>query len=980
MDRSKDLPVSASTGAGPCADETVAASESAAGDSDAPLTIDRFTLIRAIGHGGMGDVFLANHPITGLEVAVKRLKPSLVPERQHVQRFLTEARHMYHLNHPHILRIMEVWDPPAGPYYVMPYMDCGSLANQIRRGQPTDYVLTLRVARDIAEALAYAHSKGIIHRDLKPLNVLMDGEGRAFLSDFGLVRAFNTHDPDLDVRNQSAEGTAPYMSPAVAKGEAEDTRCDIYSFGALLYELLTGELPYEGSSSSEVVEKILAGPPVAILKRNPHAPAGLAQIAGGAMARELRDRYSSMADVLADLERWNNGKLPLGRHGRDSKKASGKWIAATVLPLIVGGFAVARWRPSRSASVHPAIAPHSAIQTVAVLDGAKIRVHLLEAIEQTHDRELVEAAKAADWRERNRLKDASDAEYDAKAAKIDELVGSFKEIEGRADATDIFKEMSRILSSQGVDETIAYVNSQKDGILKRLQKRAASQRERNRAELQPLLKEASLYESKGKPLEAGELYDQILSMEPQWPAALDSVFGFDIRQGNIGIVKSMQTEARRWFDHARKTADSLMALDGGSPDSREKLSIAYRRLGDVAVNQGKLDEAAQILGNALAMQRKLAAGDPGNTNWQGELSVTYYRLGDVLWIRGKLESAAQCYNESLAIRKRLAASDPGSVTREYLSILYGRLGDIAMRQGKMDEAAKLYADEFDVNVKLASSDPGNVEWQLKLSMSYVQLGDVAFKQARFDAAARLDGNALAIQTRLAARDPRNSEWQRDLSVSYGQLGDVALKQGELDDASRLFGEQFSITRKLAASDPGNPWFQRDLSYAYLNLGGLAAKQAKPDDAVRLCGESLTIRKALALADPRNAWFQSELADSYNGLGEAAVGQGKLDDAARFFRSSLAIRKDQASTNAANAESQRDLWMSYKNIADLAERLRDTAGAQEAWREALRILQGMRDQDMFISPEDLKDLETIRRNAKEPATQPGGERRGGDEEK
>jgi serine/threonine protein kinase/WD40 repeat protein len=337
-------------------DETVAATTNGGpAPSSSAIELDRFTLIRQIGEGGMGDVFLATHPITRLEIAIKRLKPGLVNDPQHVQRFLTEARHMYHLNHPQILRIMEVWDPPAGPYYVMPYMEKGSLANQIRRGQPADYVFTLHVSLQIADALAYAHSKGIIHRDLKPLNVLMDNEGRAFLSDFGLVRPFNTHDPDLDVRAKESAGTASYMSPAVATGEAEDTRCDIYSFGAMLYELLTGHVPFEGKSIYEVRQRVLAGPPEPILKRNPHASAGLVKIAEGAMGRELRDRYSSMADVLADLVRLEQDKPPLGPHGREVKKSPVRWIvaAAVLAVLVVSAFLVVRrW---------PGIAPHAAL-------------------------------------------------------------------------------------------------------------------------------------------------------------------------------------------------------------------------------------------------------------------------------------------------------------------------------------------------------------------------------------------------------------------------------------------------------------------------------------------------------------------------------------------------------------------------------------------------------------------------------------------
>jgi hypothetical protein len=307
--------------------------------------IDRFALLAEIGEGGMGQVFLARHPVTGMEVAVKRLKPSLVDNAGAIRRFLAEARHMYHLNHPRILRIMEIWDPPAGPYYVMPHVPAGPLSRAFREGQPTDYVLTLRVACDIASALAYAHQKGILHRDLKPANVLMDADGHAILSDFGLVREFTTNDSIVDGSPAFCEGTAPYMSPAVARGEAEDTRCDIYSFGALLYELLTGHQPYHCGSGSmrETLKMIAAGPPSKILKHNPSAPAGLAAIAEGCMARELHHRYAKMTDVVADLDLVAAGKVPLGPHRTWRGKPRRRIALAIVAFAALIGLVVA-WR------------------------------------------------------------------------------------------------------------------------------------------------------------------------------------------------------------------------------------------------------------------------------------------------------------------------------------------------------------------------------------------------------------------------------------------------------------------------------------------------------------------------------------------------------------------------------------------------------------------------------------------------------------
>jgi serine/threonine-protein kinase len=259
----------------------------------------------------MGLVFRARDRAKGQVVAIKALKPELGIEPRAVRCFLREARYMQRLAHPNILPVLEVPDPSGSPYLVMPYIEAGSLAMRLQTGQPLGDDLTLSLAGQIAAAIAYAHSQGIIHHDLKPGNVLVDGEGRAYLTDFGLARAMagestGSADPGACV------GTAPYMSPAVAAGEAEDTRCDIYSFGALLYEMLTGHPPYTGETASQIVQQILARLPRRIRELKPAAEPGLVVIAEAAMARELRDRYSRMADVVTDLERAAQRLPPLG--------------------------------------------------------------------------------------------------------------------------------------------------------------------------------------------------------------------------------------------------------------------------------------------------------------------------------------------------------------------------------------------------------------------------------------------------------------------------------------------------------------------------------------------------------------------------------------------------------------------------------------------------------------------------------------------
>jgi len=281
-------------------------------------TLERYEVLRLLGSGGMGVVLLARDTESGQDVALKMVLPELVPNQQVVHRFVKEAGHLQKLKHPNVVPVLEVSDRPQGPYFVMPYFEQGSLAQRIKPGQGLGGTVALDIARQVAEGLQFAHRRGIIHRDLKPANILLGAGGKTCLADFGLARTmFN--DTILDVERDQLEGTAPYMSPGVAAGNAEDTRCDIYAFGALLYEMLTGEPPYAGRNTQDIRQQILAGPPKPIRQRNPEADAGLAVVAEGAMARELRNRYADMSDVLADLERIKEGRKPGGPHGLISR-------------------------------------------------------------------------------------------------------------------------------------------------------------------------------------------------------------------------------------------------------------------------------------------------------------------------------------------------------------------------------------------------------------------------------------------------------------------------------------------------------------------------------------------------------------------------------------------------------------------------------------------------------------------------------------
>jgi serine/threonine protein kinase/sugar lactone lactonase YvrE len=295
--------------------------------------LDHFEILRILGGGGMGIVLLARDTRTGRDMAVKLVKSELVTNQEVVHRFLKEAGHLKKLRHTNIVPVDEISDKPEAPYFVMPYFEKGSLANRIKPGEPLGTPVILDMAAQVAEGLSFAHRSGIIHRDLKPANILVASD-RVCLGDFGLARTvFN--DSIVDVERQQLEGTAPYMSPAVAAGDAEDTRCDIYSFGALLYEMLTGRPPYQGRSTKEILNKIIAGPPPPITSLNPNADRGLVAVAEKAMARELRDRYADMRDILKDLQRIREGKQPDGAGKNGQPVMNYLMVIAVPIALII---------------------------------------------------------------------------------------------------------------------------------------------------------------------------------------------------------------------------------------------------------------------------------------------------------------------------------------------------------------------------------------------------------------------------------------------------------------------------------------------------------------------------------------------------------------------------------------------------------------------------------------------------------------------
>jgi predicted Ser/Thr protein kinase len=277
-----------------------------------PELPDDYEIVRELGRGGMGVVYLVRQQSLGRLVAVKVLRPGEATFGPIVRRFLDEARHLARLRHPHIVSIHEVGDARGEPYFTMDYVEGEPLSALLPRGRmsPTQALAILKPA---AEAVRHAHEQGIIHRDLKPGNILVDARGQAFVTDFGLARELSGSSGLT--RTGEVMGTPAYMSPEQAQGQGDriGEATDVHALGVVLYEMLTGRPPYGQDAPANVLVRLLTQEPLAPRGIDRRIPRDLETICLKAMAKEPERRYATVRAFLEDLRRFESGESPLAR-------------------------------------------------------------------------------------------------------------------------------------------------------------------------------------------------------------------------------------------------------------------------------------------------------------------------------------------------------------------------------------------------------------------------------------------------------------------------------------------------------------------------------------------------------------------------------------------------------------------------------------------------------------------------------------------
>jgi non-specific serine/threonine protein kinase/serine/threonine-protein kinase len=797
----------------------------AAGDGgELPATrVGPYRLIRELGRGGMGTVYLAVRSDDAFQkrVAVKILKRGMDTEAI-VRRFRNERQILASLEHPHIAGLLDGGTTPDGlPYFAMEYVE-GQPIDEYADAQHLDTTGRLRLFRKVCAAVQYAHQNLIIHRDLKPANVLVTADGTPKLLDFGIAKLLN---PELGGATlaPTVAGfnlmTPEYASPEQVRGEAVTTATDVYSLGVLLYELLTGRRPYRLNSRSpeEIARVVCNSTPV----RPSTAVTRVADFAGSDAVT------GEPAVTLAEIHFTGTGRQRAVDPERLSRRLAGDLdnIVLKALSKEPGRRYLSVDQFSEDVRRHlqglPVIARKDTLgyrtakfvrrNRAAVAGAAAVFLALVGGIVGTTWQARVARAERARAEQR-----FNDVRHLANSFLF-EVHDAVRDLPGSTPAR-------RLMVTRGLE----YLDK-------------LSQDAGNRPDLQRELANAYLRvgDVQGRPLNP-----------------------------NLGDTAG----ALASYEKSTALFDALAGAGADATLERERAN-AYVRMSEVLSSTGDTARALEFARRALALQQKVT-GVTSPLDARNALAATHSRVGDLLSATGDTRGALEERRRALALMEAIAAASPADpVTIRQLGVAHQKLGNslgnpnypnVGDLEGALVQLEKSGA-VFRNGVAL---HPNNAVFQRNLGIIDSNVADVLLALGRRDEALRRQMQARATFEALAAADPTNVAAKDDIAISRSKRGEMLVANGQSKEAIAEFEGALAIHQGLSAGDPQNRKFKLEVASDHNRLATAQMNVGLRGPSLANHGQAVAMSRELSAANPENVELRVAVALALAGRGDA----------------------------------------------------------------------------------------------------------------
>jgi non-specific serine/threonine protein kinase/serine/threonine-protein kinase len=717
--------------------------------------VGAYELVRELGRGGMGTVWLARRADEQFEklVAVKLLKRGTDTDEV-LRRFHAERQILARLDHPNISRLLDAGTTDDGlPYFVMEFVD-GRRVTDFVREEHLPLRQRLQLFLKICAAVQFAHQNLVIHRDLKPGNILVTAEGEPKLLDFGVAKLLS---PSDDIWEMTAAGqerfTPGYASPEQVRGEVITTVSDVYSLGALLYEMLTGKPPHRFSSKTPTATQIAK----AVCEDQPVRPSIAAtelalrrQLRGDldtillrALAKMPARRYRGAGQMGDDLRRYLENRPVRARPDTFAYRA-GKFLrrnraaataAALVLLSLVGGV-IATARQAQIANRERARAERRFNEVRKIANSFMLEFHnaIADLPGALAARQLV-TRRALEYLDSLAQEASDDLSLQGELALAYDRIGSL--------TFDLPQAMRAHEKAVALNE--ALVQAAPKNVAYRIQ--------------------------------LSESYDA------------------------LSDVKKIAGRSRDAIDDARKSLAVMQSIPHANPAQLAERHVA---LGIALSNAGDFNHARQSAEAALQIQKPLATAESARKEARRQLEPTYALLSDAYADLGDSAQAFSYAREGLDIAQQLLLTEPSnSRYRRDLWATHFRLGLHLVAAGDASGALENLRPALDLIENLATADPTDTGHRRWLALTYSALGDAQAALGQRTDAVALQEKALAISEKLTRDDPERVEVASDVAQINRALGSLWLAQGEPGRAANYFERAYSIAHKLVGNDPEN---------------------------------------------------------------------------------------------------------------------------------------------------------------------------------
>ena len=779
-----------------------------------PERLGDFRLLQHLGGGGMGVVYLARQESLGREVALKLIRPEQLFFPGARERFRREVETVARLAHPGIVPIYTVGEEGGIPYFAMERIVGCSLADVIEHlqhepvaqlpGAAFDRAIAactgdattaapaalfagrwteacLRVVREVAEALEHVHRRSVLHRDVKPSNIMLTRSGRVMLVDFGLSSA---EGGERLTKAGSQLGSLAYMPPEQLRGETDslDARCDVYSLGASLYELLTLRLPFAEAQPSELRRRIAEGSPPPPRGRNPAIDRDLETVCLHAMATDPRQRYASAAEFAQDLTCALEHR-PIAARRSSPLERTVRWI---------------RRQPALAAALLLALLLVTVLPTALYLQQRAANATIqqqnvaIEAANKDLDAAL-QTARAEQQRAEQSLGVAMES-IDSMLSRVGafdlEQVPQFERVRARLLESALTLN-ERLAAGQGADRPEA---------------RAALAETRRRT--------GDIYHWLGRFDDALRLLEQALA-DARALVVAPGTAADRARLASIleSLARTQRAMGRREASAAAsgEAIDLLTALPTDGPagvDRKAQLAHALHYCGTTLFLLGKVEPALASHQRAVEVAREVFAESP-TPDHEATIAAYLGAMGSSQLEHGQNAQSAATLREACAIYERVLPHVESTKTyQESYADACTNLGVSHQNERDYDGAAPHYERAFAIYQKLCADYPNTPRYLDSQNAARTNLAAVRVRSpATRDAGVQLLRDAVASQQQLVARFPKSTEYRTQLAMMVGNLGTHEHDAGDFERGCALLGEALDRHAALLAEQPGNPVLQ-----------------------------------------------------------------------------------------------------------------------------------------------------------------------------